>query len=91
MTKVRVQVDFSERRVAELEHLQKLCDLGTKKELFNNALTLFEWAVGEVMQGRSIASLDEKTQKYRELQMPALETAARHSEQEAYQYQAAAG
>jgi hypothetical protein len=48
MVNVRVQVDFSEERVAELEKLMRLCGLNTKKELLNNALTLFEWAVREV-------------------------------------------
>ena len=80
MSNVRIQVDFSTERVVELERLRKLCDLGTRKELLNNALSLFAWAVREVTEGRIVASLDEKTQKYRELQMPALQSAAHNAE-----------
>jgi hypothetical protein len=78
MVNVRVQVDFSEERVAELEKLMRLCGLNTKKELLNNALTLFEWAVREVTKGRAVASIDETTDRYRELHLPALQYAAHH-------------
>ena len=54
-----------------------VCGLSTQKDLFNSALTLFEWAVGEVRQGRSVASIDEATQRYREIAMPALSNARR--------------
>ncbi|HEY2884084.1 MAG TPA: hypothetical protein VGJ08_02580 [Rhizomicrobium sp.] len=78
MANVRIQIDLDENRVRELEQLMVVCGLVTKKELFNNALTLFEWAVDSVRQGRTIASLNEEEQKYRELETPALRTAAAH-------------
>jgi hypothetical protein len=86
MSNVRIQVDFSRERVSELEKVMKLCGMSTKKELLNNALSLFEWAVREVMRGRAVASVDEEDQKYRELQMPTLQYAARHAG-EAHRYE----
>lgn len=78
MATVRIQIDLDERRVKELEQVMAICGLATKKELFNNALTLFEWAVDSVRHGRTIASLNEAEQKFRELEMPALRAAASH-------------
>ena len=82
MANVRVQIDFPEERIVELERLMKVCAIPTKKELLNNALSLFSWAVKEVGQQRKIASLDEASQQYRELQMPALQAAASYHEPE---------
>jgi hypothetical protein len=50
-------------------------DTHTKKDLLNDALTLFEWAVNERIAGRMIASVDEGQQRYKEVVMPSLERA----------------
>lgn len=70
--KVRLQLEVSERRQAELLALMEACDISKQKDLFNAALTLFEWAVAERRKGRIIASIDEPSMKYKELAMPAL-------------------
>ena len=88
MSNVRIQIDLDESRVRELDLLMKVCDIATRKELFNNALTLFEWAVTAVREGRTIASLNEQEQKFRELEMPVLRSAAKHPVK---QFRAAAG
>ncbi len=68
----RIQFDLPEDKVAELEKLMAESGIKTKKELFNNALTLFEWAIKERKAGKTIASVDEKAKRYKELLMPAL-------------------
>jgi len=77
MANVRLQVDFDELRMKELEELMKTCNISTKKELLNNAFSLFAWAVREVSRGNTIASVNDSEQIYRELQMPVLNAAAR--------------
>lgn len=77
---MRIQLDLAKSRVAELDELAKRCGLKTRKDLINNALTLFEWAVEAVSEGRVIASVDEESEKFREVTLPALRTAARHHE-----------
>lgn len=72
MKNVRLQLELPERRAAELRALMEECQISTQKELFNTALTMFEWAVGERRKGRAIASIDERSMKYKELAMPAL-------------------
>jgi len=69
---VRNQFEMPEDKAKELDVLLKDYGVSTKKELFNNALTLLKWAIKETRSGRYIASVDEKSGKYRELHMPIL-------------------
>jgi hypothetical protein len=74
---MRIQLDLDESGVRMLDRLKEATGSRTHKELFNNAITLLEWAVNQRQHGRIVASLDESDENYRELQMPALENAAR--------------
>jgi hypothetical protein len=69
---VRIQFELPEEKIKELEAIMAEARITTKKDLFNNALTLWEWAVQERQNGRTIASIDEDNKKYKELVMPAL-------------------
>lgn len=73
---MRIQLDLDREGVKLLEDLKVAIGLKTHKELFNNAITLLDWAVKQRQGGRIVASLDEVSQNYKELQMPALEYAA---------------
>jgi metal-responsive CopG/Arc/MetJ family transcriptional regulator len=70
---VRIQLDLPEEQVAELDALMRETKVTTRKDLFNNALTLFQWAVKAKKAGRIIASIDEEAETSKELVMPALE------------------
>jgi hypothetical protein len=70
---VRIQFELPEEKARELEALMKETGVATKKDFINNALTLLEWVIQEKKKGRSIASVDEENQRYRELVMPLLE------------------
>lgn len=50
--------------------------ISTKKDLFNQALTLLEWAAKERKTGRIIASVDETNEQYKQVLLPALERVA---------------
>ncbi len=69
----RIQLDLPEEQVKELDDLMKETNITTRKDLFNNALTLFQWAAKAKRAGRIIASLDEQTGTAKEILMPALE------------------
>ncbi len=66
----RIQVEFSEDKKDQLEYLMSIFDIGTKKELFNSALTMFTWAANEVRKGRAICSIDEKEKRIKEYDNP---------------------
>ena len=74
---VRVQLDLPEERVNELDQIMQETGLSTRKDLINQALTLFQWALRERQAGRMIGSVDEANQRYKELSMPALEHGAK--------------
>jgi metal-responsive CopG/Arc/MetJ family transcriptional regulator len=69
----RIQLELPEERLNELERLMEQTGTATKKDLLNDALTLFEWALHERQAGRKIASVDEQNQRYKELVMASLE------------------
>jgi hypothetical protein len=75
----RVQFDLLPERIAEFDQLMTWCELSTRKDLFDNAMTLFEWAVGEVRNGREIASYDRDNDKVDVVRFPVLDNAAKRA------------
>lgn len=76
---MRLQIDLTKNRAAALDTLMKRGDISTKKELFNYAINLLEWAVKEAEKGNIIASVNEKDGRYTELQMPVFTAAAENA------------
>jgi metal-responsive CopG/Arc/MetJ family transcriptional regulator len=68
----RVQLDLPEQRVRELDGLMKETGIATRKEFFNQAISLLVWAIKEMKQGRIIASVDEENKQFKEVSMPLL-------------------
>jgi hypothetical protein len=75
----RIQIELTEGRVRELNDLMVRCGLSTKKDLFNNALSIFEWAVEEVASGNVVAAVNKTDQRYEVLRMPVLDTVAKRA------------
>jgi len=75
MTTIRkFQIDLTDDELNAIDRLGTLAGLRTKKEVILNSITLFRWAAKEIMYGRTICSVDEKTQAIRQLELPALST-----------------
>jgi len=81
-TVVRIQLDFPQEKVDELNALMEKAGIATRKDLFNNALSLLAWAIKEREDGNLIAAINEATDTYKELVMHPLETAAKKRPQE---------
>jgi hypothetical protein len=79
---MRIQLELPETQVQELKKLMAEAAMDTYKDLFNQALSAFEWILTEVKSGRSIASVDEQNQTYRVLVMPALQQVAKNARKE---------
>ena len=77
----RVQFDLLPHRLAAFDQLMEFCDLHTRKDLFNNAMTLFEWAVQEVRAGRKVASYDNGSDHVEIVRFPVLDNAARRAQE----------
>lgn len=65
----RIQFEISDEREVELRALAAEMNMSLK-ELLNNAFTLFKWAKTETQAGKIIASVDEISEFYCEVQMP---------------------
>ena len=74
---MRLQIDTVPALDKLMDELTELGGFSSKKDLFNNVLTILGWALKEAAKGRMIASVDEAGGSYKELQMPALMNAAR--------------
>jgi metal-responsive CopG/Arc/MetJ family transcriptional regulator len=72
MNMKRIQFELPEEKVAELEKLMDESGIKTRKDLLNNALMLLEMAIRERKEGRTIVSVDEKKNRYKEVLMPIL-------------------
>jgi hypothetical protein len=76
LTKTRLQLDLSPQEVERMNWMMLVCGMENRKDLFNNALTLLEWAAFEVGQGRKVASFDDNKKERTILSMPVLNAAA---------------
>jgi hypothetical protein len=70
---MRVQLVVSEAQQSMIEALRKQMGVATVKEVFNNALTLLNWAVRQRQEGSAICAINESKNVYKELQLPALD------------------
>ena len=68
----RFQVEVTDEQNRLLERLIEDVGLRSKRELFNNALSLLYWAVERSKEGRLIASVAPDEKSMRELELPAL-------------------
>jgi hypothetical protein len=73
---MRIQIVVDDNYRDMLEELKRATGISQWQDLFSEAITLFNWAVRQRLEGRIVASMDEQEENYRELQMPSLERAA---------------
>jgi hypothetical protein len=71
----RIQLELPEKTVEDLKVLMEETGTETYKELISNALTLLDWCVQQVQEGRIIAAVDESNMKYKQIVMPVLRNA----------------
>lgn len=75
--KTRVQIDLLPGELERMNIVMRMTGMGTRKELFNNALSFFEWAVTEVARGKEIGAVTENG-NITTLTMPAFKAAAHY-------------
>ena len=72
---VRIQFEMTREKAADLNRLMRLTATRSRRELFDNALTFFDWGVAESMRGHLVAAIDEENGLYQPVLMPAFATA----------------
>jgi hypothetical protein len=73
--RTRIQIDLAPTELERMNTVMRMTELKTRKDLFNNALSLFEWAAVMAADGREIGSVDSEA-KIHTIVMPALKNAA---------------
>ena len=68
----RYQLDLTTDEMAAIDRWSSMAGFRTKKEFLLNAFTLFQWAAKQVMAGRTICAINERSGEVRHLEMPAL-------------------
>jgi hypothetical protein len=72
----RLQFLVNDEMLSEIDTLVETTGLKTRTQLLNTAVTLFEWAVREKRNGRIIASMDEETGRYKEIELSGIPATA---------------
>lgn len=74
---VRIQLELPPEKVRAIDALIKKTGASTRKDYFNNALAILEWAIQEKEAGKAIASIDEERKEFNVLVMPILSFSAK--------------
>jgi len=69
---MRLQFDMLESSYHRLTQVMDATGMATKKELFENALTLLEWAIEETAEGNVVGVLDTRTNHFQKLRFAPL-------------------
>ncbi|MGD9364272.1 MAG: hypothetical protein PVH87_01135 [Desulfobacteraceae bacterium] len=75
----RINLELKKNKIAEIEKLMKIGQIATRKELFENAITLMKWSMKAKQDGKAIGFLGENS-TFHEIVMPVLENAKESSE-----------
>ena len=73
---MRLNFELDESQMAEINALKKETGANSMKELFNNALTILDWAVEEVAQGKEIVAISPDEASHRVFITPLLRRVA---------------
>ena len=79
---VRVQFEMAKEKMADLDRLRVQTALRTRREVFDNALTFFEWGVTASINGHLVAAIDEQNGEYQPILMPVFAAAHRRAQAE---------
>jgi hypothetical protein len=75
----RLQLELTEERMKYFDKLVVECGLRTRKDLFDNALTLLDWALEEIRNGNKIACVNQNDKRMELLRMPIFDHVKQHA------------
>lgn len=76
----RLQLEMTEDRLKYFDKLVVECGLRTRKDLFDNAMTLLDWALEEIRNGNKIACVNQEDKRMELLRMPIFDHVKQHAE-----------
>lgn len=70
---IKISIILDEEKKNQLETLMAQAGIRTKKELFENAMTLMKWVINQKQAGSIVGAMDEKGDFFKEFCMPAID------------------
>jgi hypothetical protein len=67
-----VQLEIQDEALERFEQLKKRMGKTDMKEVLNTALTVLNWVVDELHEGRTVGAIDKDGEGYHELILPGL-------------------
>ncbi len=77
------QIEIDDLGLKVLSEIKERTGLSGYKEIFNSGLTLLDWATRQQASGKIVAAVDENTQRYKEVEMAAFDSARRRGNSKA--------
>jgi hypothetical protein len=68
---MQIQIEIDDAGVNRLNEIKEGAGLDDYRDVFDNGIALLDWAIRQRAAGRIIAAVDEASQSYREVQLPA--------------------
>jgi hypothetical protein len=75
----RINLELKGDKIAEIDRLMEIGGIATRKELFDNAITLMKWSMKAKQNGKAVGFLGENS-TFHEIVMPVLENAKESGE-----------
>lgn len=70
--RLRIQFELTAAMLKEVDELVERGAFESRRDLFNSAYDLLQWAIEETTKGRLIAAVDEESGIYTAIHLPAL-------------------
>jgi len=70
---MRVNFEIDENKLKALNNTMEIVGVKSRKEFFNQAISLLTWAIKEKQKGNIIASINDDNHHIREINMPLLD------------------
>lgn len=74
------QIEIDDLGLKVLSAIKERTGLSGYREIFNSGLTLLDWATRQQASGKIVAAVDENTQRYKEVEMAAFDSARRRGD-----------
>jgi hypothetical protein len=68
---MQIQIEIDEAGVNLLNEIKDGAGLDDYRDVFDNGIALLDWAIRQRAAGRIVAAVDEASQSYKAIQLPA--------------------
>jgi hypothetical protein len=71
VSQMQIQIEIDDAGVSLLNEIKERAGLDDYRDVFDNGVALLDWATRQRAAGLVVAAVDEASQSYKEIQLPA--------------------